>query len=182
MIREHPTEGLLALLEMSSFGDLPLRAMLIAYEHHMKIDLTGYPRSRRPRDPTLFSRIVSVHGRLRCRNDPAQLSDEPEPARRGSPRDEREPEARGLDLLLVKAFVSMIGFYPVGSVVILDTYRVGGGDRTEHPPRCLSSARGPRIIFDDHRRTRQPASYARPDGDRSRDGRPDSYHREDHRS
>ena len=29
--------------------DLPYRAMLVAHEHHMKIDLTGYPRAVRPR-------------------------------------------------------------------------------------------------------------------------------------
>src|SRR5690606_23977772 len=37
-IREHPTEGLLALFNLNGFGEVPYRAMLMAYEHHMKID------------------------------------------------------------------------------------------------------------------------------------------------
>ena len=59
-LREHPTEGLLILFQMQGFSDVPYRQMLLAYEHHMKVDLTGYPVNRRSRTPTLFSRIVAV--------------------------------------------------------------------------------------------------------------------------
>ena len=40
--------------------DLPYRSMVVAYEHHMKIDLKGYPRPVRPRAMGIFSKIVSV--------------------------------------------------------------------------------------------------------------------------
>jgi hypothetical protein len=59
-LKEHPTEGLLILFQMGGFTDMPYRQMLMAYEHHMKLDLTGYPLNRRPRRPSLFSRIVAV--------------------------------------------------------------------------------------------------------------------------
>ncbi|HZD04371.1 MAG TPA: HD domain-containing phosphohydrolase, partial [Longimicrobiales bacterium] len=59
-LKEHPTEGLLLLFQMGGFADMPYRQMLMAYEHHMKIDVSGYPSNTRPRDPTLFSRIVAV--------------------------------------------------------------------------------------------------------------------------
>ena len=36
----------------------------------------------------------------------------------------RDNPARGFDPLLVKAFISMTGIYPVGSVVILDTFEL----------------------------------------------------------
>ena len=36
----------------------------------------------------------------------------------------RDNPARGFDPLLVKAFISMTGFYPVGSVVILDSFEL----------------------------------------------------------
>ena len=51
-LKEHPTEGLLLLFSMHGFADVPYRQMLMAYEHHMKIDLTGYPTNKRPRTPT----------------------------------------------------------------------------------------------------------------------------------
>src|SRR3970282_458536 len=59
-IQRHPTEGLLSLFSMRGLAEVPYRAMLLAYEHHMKIDLTAYPPTRRARVPTLFSRIVAT--------------------------------------------------------------------------------------------------------------------------
>ena len=123
VIREHPTEGLLALLEMPALGELPLRAMLMAYEHHMKTDLSGYPSCTRPRDPTLFSRIVAIADGFDAATTKRSYQ-----ARPWLPdqvlREMRDNPARGFDPLLVKAFISMTGFYPVGSVVILDSFEL----------------------------------------------------------
>jgi len=57
-MKQHPTEGLLLLFDMHGFTDVPYCPMFMAYEHHMKIDLTGYPENTRSRKPGLFSRIV----------------------------------------------------------------------------------------------------------------------------
>ena len=46
-LKDHPTEGLLLLFQMHGFADVPYRQMLMAYEHHMKIDLSGYPQNER---------------------------------------------------------------------------------------------------------------------------------------
>ncbi len=61
MLKEHPTEGLLILFQMGGFTDMPYRQMLMAYEHHMKLDLTGYPATRRAggRARSRFSRRSS---------------------------------------------------------------------------------------------------------------------------
>jgi len=124
LVREHPTEGLLALLEMRGAGEVPLRAMLVAYEHHMKIDQTGYPRSDRPRDPTLFSRIVAIADGFDAATTRRSYQSKP-----WLPdavlREMRDNPERGFDPLLVKAFISMTGYYPVGSVVVLDTFEMG---------------------------------------------------------
>lgn len=34
--------------------------MVVSFEHHMKLDLSGYPASAETRMPNLFSRIVSI--------------------------------------------------------------------------------------------------------------------------
>lgn len=123
IIREHPTEGLLTLLEMRGVGEVPFRTMLTAYEHHMKIDLTGYPRSVRSRDPTLFSRIVGIADGFDAATTKRSYQAKP-----WLPdavlREMRDNPARGFDPLLVKAFISMTGFYPIGSVVVLDTFEL----------------------------------------------------------
>lgn len=122
-MKEHPTEGMLALLETPGLGELPLRTMLMAYEHHMKIDLTGYPQSNRPRNPTIFSRIVSIADGFDAATTKRSYQAVP-----WLPdavlREMRDNPRRGFDPLLVKAFISLTGFYPVGSLVVLDTFEL----------------------------------------------------------
>ena len=90
----------------------------------MKVDLSGYPRPIRPRRLGLFSRLVAVADGYDAATTRRSYQSEP-----------IEPEAvlremwlnasRGYDLTLVKALINMLGIYPVGSCVILDTYEVG---------------------------------------------------------
>lgn len=122
-IREHPTEGLLALFDLHGFGEVPYRAMLMAYEHHMKIDLTGYPRSRRPRAPSLFSRIVAVADGFDAATSRRSYQSLPWPPDRVL-AEMQNNRARGFDPLVVKAFINVTGVYPVGTLVILDTYEL----------------------------------------------------------
>jgi hypothetical protein len=52
LVSQHPDFGLLMLFNVEGFEEPPYRAMLAAYEHHMKTDLSGYPRViRRRRRP-----------------------------------------------------------------------------------------------------------------------------------
>jgi HD-GYP domain-containing protein (c-di-GMP phosphodiesterase class II) len=144
-IREHPTEGLLALLEMRAAGDVPIRAILTAYEHHMKIDLSGYPGSIRPRDPTLFSRIVAIADGFDAATTRRSYQSKPW-LPDAALREMRDNPARGFDPLLVKAFISMTGFYPVGTLVVLDSFEVAVvySARPEKPNQPVV-----RVIYDD---------------------------------
>jgi HD-GYP domain-containing protein (c-di-GMP phosphodiesterase class II) len=123
LIREHPTEGLLTLSEMRGTAGLPLRAMLIAYEHHMKVDLSGYPRSRRPRGSYLFARIVAVADAFDAATSRRSYQSQP-----FSPdvvlKEMLHNSERGFDPLLVKAFITTVGIYPVGTLVVLDSYEL----------------------------------------------------------
>ncbi|HEX5723928.1 MAG TPA: HD domain-containing phosphohydrolase [Longimicrobiaceae bacterium] len=123
VLHEHPTEGLLAMFEMRGLAELPLRAMLMAYEHHMKLDQSGYPRSKRARRPSLFGRIVAVADGFDAATTKRSYQAQPWPPDRVL-REMRDNQARGFDPLVVKAFISMTGIYPVGSVVILDSFEL----------------------------------------------------------
>jgi HD-GYP domain-containing protein (c-di-GMP phosphodiesterase class II) len=147
VMQEHPTEGMLTLMEMRGLGELPLRAMLMAYEHHMKVDLTGYPRSVRPRDPTLFSRIVAIADGFDAATTKRSYQSKP-----WLPdavlREMRDNRNRGFDPLLVKAFISMTGIYPVGSVVILDSYELAVVVAPATLPECYHQP-VVKVIYDD---------------------------------
>jgi HD-GYP domain-containing protein (c-di-GMP phosphodiesterase class II) len=123
VLKEHPAEGLLSMFDMRGLAELPLRAMLMAYEHHMKIDQTGYPISARPRDPTLYGRIVAVADGFDAATTKRSYQAQPWPPDRVL-KEMRDNPGRGFDPLLVKAFISMTGIYPVGSAVILDTFEL----------------------------------------------------------
>jgi HD-GYP domain-containing protein (c-di-GMP phosphodiesterase class II) len=116
---------------------MPYRAMLVAYEHHMKWDQSGYPRSVRPRDPTLFGRIVAVADGFDAGT--SQRSYQPFPNTPDAVlREMRDNPARGYDPVIVRALISATGVYPVGTVVILDTYELGIVVEVASDPRALN--------------------------------------------
>lgn len=119
-IQQHPTEGLLSLFSMRGLSEVPYRAMLLAYEHHMKLDLTGYPKNKRPRYPTLFSRIVQTADGFDAATSKRSYQSQPWPPDEVM-REMRENPRRGYDPLLVKAFINVTGVFPVGTLCILDT-------------------------------------------------------------
>jgi HD-GYP domain-containing protein (c-di-GMP phosphodiesterase class II) len=122
-MQRHPVEGLLALFAIRGLSEVPYRAMLMAYEHHMKIDLTGYPTNTRPRQPTLFSRIVATADGFDAATSKRSYQSQPWPPDEVL-REMRENPKRGYDPVLVKALISVTGMFPVGTLAILDTFEL----------------------------------------------------------
>ncbi len=122
-MQRHPTEGLLSLFSMRGLSEVPYRTMLMAYEHHMKVDLTGYPSSRRSRDLTLFSRIVATADGFDAATSKRSYQQVPWTADEVL-REMRDNLRRGFDPLLVKALINVTGVFPVGTVVILDSHEL----------------------------------------------------------
>ncbi len=124
VMQGHPWLGALTLFHLKSQDEMPFRTILVAHEHHMKTDLTGYPKSIRPRKLHIFSRIVSVadgFDAATTRRTYQTVPIEPDQVL----REMLENPKRGYDPLLVKALVNLIGIYPVGTCVILDTLEIG---------------------------------------------------------
>jgi HD-GYP domain-containing protein (c-di-GMP phosphodiesterase class II) len=122
VIQRHPWFGALTLFCMRAYEEIPYRSILVSHEHHMKIDLTGYPKVVRPRTLGLFSRIVAVTDAFDAATSRRvyQAGQEPDAIL----REMWENPKRGHDRILVKALINLIGVYPVGTCVILDTLEV----------------------------------------------------------
>jgi HD-GYP domain-containing protein (c-di-GMP phosphodiesterase class II) len=123
VMQAHPWLGVLTLFGLRGYGEIPYRGMIVAFEHHMKTDLTGYPKSIRPRKLSVFSKIVAVADgfdaattRRTYQTTPIQ----PDQVLREMWTNPR----RGMDPVLVKAMINLLGVYPVGTCVILDTYEI----------------------------------------------------------
>jgi len=117
----HPWLGVLTLFGIRGYGEIPYRGMIVAYEHHMKTDLTGYPKSIRPREMSIFSKIVAVadgFDAATSRRTYQTVPIQPDQVL----KEMWENPRRGYDGVVVKAFINLIGIYPVGTCVILDTH------------------------------------------------------------
>jgi HD-GYP domain-containing protein (c-di-GMP phosphodiesterase class II) len=134
----HPWLGVLVLFQFRrQQEELSYRAMTVCHEHHMKIDLTGYPKAIRPRQVSVLSKIVTIAdgydaatSRRVYRTEtltPAAVLEE----MRDNPR-------RGLDPVLVKAFINLLGIYPTGTLVVLDTFELGVVSAANPNPDALS--------------------------------------------
>jgi HD-GYP domain-containing protein (c-di-GMP phosphodiesterase class II) len=137
LIAAHPWMGALALFQLRGQQELPYRAMVVAHEHHMKIDMTGYPRPIRPRTMSMFSKIVAVADGFDAATSRRSYQTTPmNPAQvmlemRDNPR-------RGMDPVIVKAFINLTGIYPVGTLVVLDTFELGIVHAVNPIPEMLS--------------------------------------------
>lgn len=124
LIAAHPWLGVLALFQLRGQQEFPYRAMVVAMEHHMKVDLTGYPRPIRPRKMSMFSKIVAVADGFDAATSRRSYQTTPmNPAL--VMQEMRDNPRRGMDPVLVKAFVNLTGIYPVGTLVVLDTFELG---------------------------------------------------------
>jgi HD-GYP domain-containing protein (c-di-GMP phosphodiesterase class II) len=123
-IASHPWLGVLALFQMRGAQEYPYRSMVVAIEHHMKIDLTGYPRPVRPRTMSIFSKIVAAADCFDAATSRRAYRAAPmNPAE--VMKELRDNPRRGMDPVVMKAFINVTGIYPTGTLVVLDTFELG---------------------------------------------------------
>ena len=123
IMQAHPWLGVLTLFGLRGYGEIPYRGMIVAYEHHMKTDLTGYPKSVRSRELSIYSKVVAVADGFDAATSRRVYQTTPiQPDQ--VLKEMWENPRRGYDPVVVKAFINLIGIYPVGTCVILDTYEV----------------------------------------------------------
>jgi HD-GYP domain-containing protein (c-di-GMP phosphodiesterase class II) len=111
-MQAHPWRGAMTLFGLRGYDEIPYRAILVAHEHHMKVDLSGYPRHIRPRSLGLFSRIVAVadgFDAATTRRSYQTIPIEPDQVLKEMWNNPR----RGYDPSIVKALINLIGVYPI---------------------------------------------------------------------
>jgi HD-GYP domain-containing protein (c-di-GMP phosphodiesterase class II) len=124
IMKTHPHQGAEKLVQMDDFNQLPLRAIHVSMEHHIKENLTGYPTYFKRKSVNLYSKIVKIVDvfdavtTARVYRKKPFTRDEALSMMAKSVGDEFHP-------LLFKVFANMMSDYPVGSLILMNTGELG---------------------------------------------------------
>ncbi len=120
VMKSHPVEGVKIITKLHGLSSLSMRAMIVAYEHHLNVDLSGYPRLRRRRSQNLFSRVIAICDCFDAMTAHRSYQKEPfTPYEALHYMTTRLPDR--FDTSLLKVFIRTVGIYPAGTVVRLNT-------------------------------------------------------------
>ena len=148
IMRSHPVVGTELIMRMKEWGELSARMMEGAFEHHLRYDLTGYPRLTQKKRITLFGRIVTI----------ADFYDalvRPRVSLRFPYVSEKilgimlERSGKDFDPAIVKVFINMIGVFPLGTLALLNTHEMGIVTQTQEDTELLDRPKVCLIYYSD---------------------------------
>lgn len=123
-MEKHPLRSVGQIFKLQAERDLKAKVLLPPLEHHMKYDSSGYPRVRRKQTVSLFGRIIAIADFFDALSSPRiyrPVAYSPDKVLglmlQGSGKD--------FDPILLKVFINMVGAYPMGTLVELDTGDLG---------------------------------------------------------
>jgi putative nucleotidyltransferase with HDIG domain len=124
LIRKHPVWGVKALLKLKKLDPVTIKSSIVAFEHHIHYDFSGYPKIRTHMELDFSSRIVCLADQYDAMTSSRVYSRIPmSPDKALSIMMERSGSQ--LDPLLFKFFINMVGVFPIGSLVMLTTKELG---------------------------------------------------------
>ena len=121
LVKRHPVEGALILSDVPAMTKL---AMVAAFEHHQHGDVRGYPRMDDRVQQHPFSQIIAIadaYDAIIAARVYYKITTPPDKAVRIM----LSKRGTVFNPVLVKAFVNMIGIYPIGTLLKLDTGEIG---------------------------------------------------------
>lgn len=124
VVRKHPVWGVKALLKLKKLDDMTIKSAIVSFEHHLNYDLSGYPKLRKRIELDFFSRIICLADQYDAMTSARVYSRVPlAPDKALSIMMERANAQ--LDPLLIKFFINMVGVFPIGTMVMLNTKELG---------------------------------------------------------
>jgi HD-GYP domain-containing protein (c-di-GMP phosphodiesterase class II) len=123
-MKKHPLTGVRNVLRLHASRNLKSRTVLGPFEHHLNADLSGYPKTHFAKNLSLFGQILRI----------ADTYDALTSQRGYRPRTFTPDEALRMmwseagnkfDALLLKSFINMMGLYPIGTILELDSGEMG---------------------------------------------------------
>jgi len=123
-IQLHPHYGAEMLIQMKEFSHLPLQALNVTMEHHTREDDSGYPKYKKKNNINLFSKMVKITDFFDAITT-KRLYRKKDFSREQALNLMLELSGKEFNPLILKVFVNMMGTYPVGTLVLLNTAEIG---------------------------------------------------------
>jgi len=120
LLQEHSLNSARLIVKLRASRDRKAKILLPPFEHHLKYNLSGYPFANWKRPLTLFGRIIAIA-------DVYDAITSERVYRKSAMSPDRalglmlEGAGRDFDPILIKVFINMLGVYPVGTLLKLDT-------------------------------------------------------------
>jgi len=119
-LKEHSMNSARLILKLRTTRDRKAKILLPPFEHHLKYDLSGYPHINWKKPLTLFGRIIGIA-------DVYDAITSPRVYRKAILSPDRalglmlDGSGKDFDPILIKVFINMLGIYPVGTLLRLNT-------------------------------------------------------------
>ena len=124
IMRKHSEKGALLLLKTKGIDDSSMNQTIPAFEHHLQYNLSGYPKIRSSFTLDFFSRVITIADQYDAMTSARVYSRKPlSPEKALSVLTERS--GTQVDPHILKVFINMVGIYPIGSLVVLNTNEMG---------------------------------------------------------
>ena len=124
VMKKHSLDSVRRIVKLQTSRRKKASIMLPPFEHHLKFDLSGYPKTPRNKPISLFGNILAIADVFDAIT--AHRIYRPEPT---SPDRALgimfEQSGKDFDPILLRVFINMIGVYPVGTLLKLDNDDIG---------------------------------------------------------
>jgi HD-GYP domain-containing protein (c-di-GMP phosphodiesterase class II) len=142
-MKKHPLTGVEIVLNLKQLGEINPKMVIGIFDHHLKSNLTGYPKLFRKKVPSLFGRIIQVVDAYDAMTTPRVYRNKcytPEQVLAIMLRD----KGTQFDPILLKIFIGLVGMFPIGSLVMLDTQELGIVYKANPDPKLMDR---PQVIL-----------------------------------
>jgi len=124
LMKRHPLWGVEILLNLKQLGEINPRIVIGIFDHHVKSDFSGYPKLFRKKEVSLFGQIIQIADSYDAMTTPTIYRKIPFTPEQALAMMLKE---RGIhfDATFLKIFIGLVGTYPIGSLVLLNTHELG---------------------------------------------------------
>lgn len=124
VIKQHSINSVRRILKLRASYDRKASIILPPFEHHLRYDLSGYPKTPRKTPISLFGRIITIADVYDAITGPriyrkSYMS--PDKALGVMLKD----SGAVFDPILLKVFINMLGIYPIGTVLFFENNEMG---------------------------------------------------------